>query len=112
MVGGSEDKPKPASRAKKPAEPDPPANTGATQAQASAPKPAVGIEEMRRACGEFIAGGPDKDANRAIINTQIWPKYGVTELAKLKPEDYAAAFADLQAGPGAYQSADSEDMGV
>jgi SWI/SNF-related matrix-associated actin-dependent regulator 1 of chromatin subfamily A len=101
-------------KAKREPEPDPtPASTAAAVPNADdGAKPTVSLEDMRRVCGEFIAAGPDKDANRAIINTQIWPKYGVTELASLKQSDYPAALADLQKGPGAYANNSKVDLGV
>lgn len=91
---------RPAPKAKA-TQPDPAVGTAAPAAE----KPKVGEDAVRKALSQFIAATPDKEANREIINTQIWPKYDTTEFAKLDPTHYEAVLEDLAKGPAAYEDA-------
>jgi HAMP domain-containing protein len=95
--------------AKKPAEPDPVVEPKAAETNHN-----EALEKVNLEAGVFIKAGGDKagqDRNRAIINEQIWPKYGATQLKDLDPAHYEAAIEDLKQGASAFLS-DDEDMGV
>lgn len=53
----------------------------------------------------FIGEGPDNVERFNIIKEQIFPKFGVTELNSIKPEDYAAFAGELAKGPDAFKGA-------
>lgn len=84
-----------AAKASKPADkpaPTPPATTESTEA-ADAPPPNLDIETVRAAIKE-VQALDGKDAAIAILH-----KYGAKAMSELKPENYAAAYADAKANP-------------
>lgn len=104
------EKPKTPPKGKPKAEPVPDPVTGAASAPPAAASAGVSEEDFRKAVGAFLATpGADREVSKAILNEQIWPKYGATALANLAPEHYPAALEDLKKGPAAYAGAPAGD---